>query len=124
MQAPAHIIRVSHLGGIDVGYRLAHRYDPNKPTCVLINSFTTSCLLYENEFKNENITDVMNLLAIEPLGHGQTRVQVEHFTFWDTAIMNLQVLDALAITKTFVLGTSQGGFIAARMALIAPERGC
>jgi len=36
--------------------------------------------------------------------------------------MNLQVMDALRIKKAFVLGTSQGGWITVRMALLAPNR--
>jgi pimeloyl-ACP methyl ester carboxylesterase len=36
--------------------------------------------------------------------------------------MNLQVLDALGIEKTFVLGTSQGGWITVRMALLRPSQ--
>ena len=36
--------------------------------------------------------------------------------------MNLQVMSALGIEKAFVLGTSQGGWITARMALLAPDR--
>jgi len=63
----------------------------------------------------------MNLLAIELLGHGQTRTNSQTFTYWDTAIMNLQVLAALGISKAFVLGTSQGGWITVRMALLAPD---
>lgn len=39
------------------------------------------------------------------------------------AIMNLQVLDALSVQgPIFVLGTSQGGWITTRMALLAPDR--
>lgn len=64
----------------------------------------------------------MNLLAIELLGHGQTRTKLENFTYWDTAIMNLQVMEKLGVKKAFVLGTSQGGWITVRMALLAPER--
>lgn len=41
---------------------------------------------------------------------------------WDTAEMNLQVMDKLGIKTAFVLGTSQGGWICVRMALLAPER--
>jgi len=63
----------------------------------------------------------MNLLAIELLGHGQTRTKSENFTYWDSAIMNIQVLSALGIKKAFVLGTSQGGWITVRMALLAPD---
>jgi pimeloyl-ACP methyl ester carboxylesterase len=36
--------------------------------------------------------------------------------------MNIQVMGALGIEKAFVLGTSQGGWMAARMALLAPEK--
>ena len=64
----------------------------------------------------------MNLLAIELLGHGHTRTKSENFTYWDTAIMNVQVMDALGIKEAFVLGTSQGGWITVRMALVAPDR--
>ena len=66
----------------------------------------------------------MNLIAIELLGHGQTRAEkTEHWTYWDTAVMNLQVLDQLGVKgKVFVLGTSQGGWICVRMALLQPER--
>ena len=53
-------------------------------------------------------------------GHGQTSASYEQFTYWDSAIANLQVLDALGIPEAFCLGTSQGGWIAARMAILAP----
>jgi len=36
--------------------------------------------------------------------------------------MNIQVMDALGIKKAFVLGTSQGGWVTVRMALIAPDK--
>ena len=117
------IVHVPHLGGIDAGYQMPHSYDASKPTLVLVNSFTTSSELYQSQFKNKDLTDRMNLIAIELLGHGQTRCKTEHFTYWDTAIMNLQVLDALGIKgKIFVLGTSQGGWICVRMALLAPDK--
>ena len=66
----------------------------------------------------------MNLLAIELLGHGQTRTKSEQFTYWDTAIMNIQVMEALGIKEASVLGTSQGGWITTRMALLAPDKVC
>jgi fumarate hydratase, class II len=45
----------------------------------------------------------------------------DQFTYWDTAIANLQALEALGIEQAFVLGTSQGGWIAARMAMLDPN---
>ena len=115
-------VQVPHLGGIQAGYQMPHPYDPSKPTLVLVNSFTTSSELYRGQYQNEKLTSKMNLLAIELLGHGQTRTKSENFTYWDTAIMNLQVMEALGVKKAFVLGTSQGGWITVRMALLAPDR--
>lgn len=115
-------VHVPHLGGIDAAYQMPHPYDPAKPTLVLVNSFTTSSELYSKQYANKGLADKMNLIAIELLGHGQTRTKREHWTYWDTAEMNLQVLDALNIEKAFVLGTSQGGWITVRMALMRPEK--
>lgn len=115
-------VHVPHLGGIDAAYQMPHPYDPAKPTLVLVNSFTTSSELYSKQYANKELTDNMNLIAIELLGHGQTRTKREHWTYWDTAEMNLQVLDALNIEKAFVLGTSQGGWITVRMALMRPDK--
>ena len=114
-------ISVPHLEST-VGYQIPFAYNASKPTLVLVNSFTTSSELYRSQFENEKLTSTMNLLAIELLGHGQTRTKHEHFTYWDTAIINLQVMEALDVAKAFVLGTSQGGWITARMALLAPEK--
>ena len=115
-------VHVAHLGGIEAGYQMPHRYDPSKPTLVLVNSFTTSSELYKGQYENQKLTSAMNLLAIELLGHGKTRTKSENFTYWDTAIMNLQVMEALGVKKAFVLGTSQGGWITVRMALLAPDK--
>lgn len=67
-------IHVPHLGGVDAGYQLAQPYDASKPTVILVNSFTTSSELYRAQFQNEELTEKMNLIAIELLGHGQTQV--------------------------------------------------
>ncbi|KAH8687853.1 alpha/beta hydrolase fold family protein [Tricladium varicosporioides] len=120
--ANTRTIHVAHLGGIDAGYQMPRPYDPSKPTLVLVNSFTTSSELYRDQYANKDLTDKINLLAIELLGHGKTRTRSENFTYWDTAIMNLQVMEALGIKKAFVLGTSQGGWITVRMALLAPDK--
>ncbi|RKH92440.1 alpha/beta fold hydrolase, partial [Corallococcus sp. AB038B] len=44
------------------------------------------------------------------------------FTFWDTASDSLKLLTKLGIDHFYVLGTSQGGFIALRMTLLEPQR--
>ncbi|EFX05414.1 alpha beta hydrolase fold family [Grosmannia clavigera kw1407] len=116
-------VEVPHLGGIKAGYRLSNgAVDPTKPTVVLINSMCTTSALYNDQFDSKTLTDAANLLAIEPLGHGATSCAVDHFTYWDSAIMALQVMDKLGVSKAFALGTSQGGWVVVRMALLAPDR--
>ncbi|KAF5987024.1 microsomal epoxide hydrolase [Fusarium coicis] len=116
-------IKVPHLGGIDAGYRVSGSgIDSSKPTLVLVNSMCTTSSLFEAQFSAQELTDKVNLLAIEPLGHGATSSKSEHFTYWDSAIMNLQVMEALGVDKAFALGTSAGGWIVVRMALLAPEK--
>lgn len=121
--AANHTIKVPHLGGILAGYRLSNDgIDPKKPTLVLINSMCTTSSLYDAQFASKALHNTVNLLAIEPLGHGATSCPSDHFTYWDTAIMALQVMDALNVPKAFALGTSQGGWMVVRMALLAPDR--
>jgi pimeloyl-ACP methyl ester carboxylesterase len=115
-------VTVPHLGGTQVGYRMPQSLDRSKPTLVMVNSFSTSADLFTPQFEDEALRNSANLIAIELFGHGHTRSPSEQFTYWDTAIANLQVMDALGIDKAFVLGTSQGGWVAARMAMLEPER--
>ncbi|KAJ6021464.1 hypothetical protein N7540_006968 [Penicillium herquei] len=115
-------VRVPHLGGIDAAYQMPREYDPAKPTLVLVNAFTATSELFRQQFDDLELAGQMNLIAIELLGHGQTRTAAEHWTYWDTAVMNFQVLDALGIGRVFVSGTSQGGCVTVLMALLNPER--
>ena len=117
----AATITVPHLGSSHIGYVLGEPFDETLPTLVLVNSFTTSADLYRAQFDDEELGRTANLLAIEPYGHGSTRAGYADFTYWDSAAAALQVLDALGIERAFVLGTSQGGWIAVRMALLAPD---
>jgi len=121
----ARSTRVSHLGGIEAGYRMAAPYKQYKPTLILVNSFTTASDLYASQFQNSKLVEAMNLIAIEPLGHGKSKLRtpgLETFTYWDSATMILQVMDVIGVKKAFALGTSQGGWIVARLALLAPDR--
>jgi pimeloyl-ACP methyl ester carboxylesterase len=116
-------VRVPHLGGITVGYRLSNeKVDSSKPTIVLLNSMCTTSSLYDAQYESSTLTSRVNLLAIEPLGHGATSTSTEHWTYWDSAVMALQAMEALGVDQAFALGTSQGGWIVARMALLAPDK--
>lgn len=125
MPSPTISVNITHLGALNVGYRLTNNaIDPAKPTLVCINSMCMTTALFDAQFNDFNLTNAMNILAIEPLGHGSTTfpTKASHFTYWDTAIVALEVMTALKVEKAFVLGTSQGGWMIVRMALLAPER--
>ena len=115
------VIDIPHLGGSKIGCRFSSNFNPDLPTLVLVNSFTTSSELYLKQFADERMTSKANLIAMEPFGHGASRAPNEQFTYWDSAIANIQVLEKLGITSAFALGTSQGGWIVMRMALLAPD---
>lgn len=127
VMAATQTVEVSHLGGIEVGYAISGDGTTDvlkngKPTCVLINALHTTVAFWRPQFEDEELTSTANLLAIEPLGHGATVCSTDYFTYWDTATMALQVMDKLGVERAFAMGTSQGGFIVARMALLAPDR--
>ena len=120
--AAKQTVEVAHLGAT-VGYAISNGgLDLSNPTCVMINSMNTTSSLYEPQMKSKRLTDVVNVLAIEPLGHGSSTCSTDHFTYWDTATVALQAMTKLGVDKAFALGTSQGGWIIVRMALLAPER--
>jgi 3-oxoadipate enol-lactonase len=54
-------------------------------------------------------------------GHGETPVDGS-FTYWDSANDALALLDHLGLESAVFAGMSQGGFIAMRAALLAPQR--
>ena len=117
----AETVAVPHLGGSSIGYEFGKPYDASLPTLAMVNSFSTSTELYRPQFADERLAATANLLALEPYGHGHTRAGWRTFTYWDSAVADLQALDALGIPEAFVLGTSQGGWVAARMAMLAPR---
>jgi pimeloyl-ACP methyl ester carboxylesterase len=117
----AETVAVPHLGGSSIGYAFGKPYDASLPTLAMVNSFSTSTELYRPQFADEELAATANLLALEPYGHGRTRASYEQFTYWDSAVADLQALEALGIPEAFVLGTSQGGWVVARMAMLAPR---
>lgn len=125
MPSPTLPITLTHLGTLKVGYRISNTsIDPSKPTLVCINSMCMTTALFDAQFADAALTSRMNILAIEPLGHGSTTLpsRAAHFTYWDSAAVALEVMTALDVRKAFVLGTSQGGWIVVRMALLSPDR--
>lgn len=117
----AELCKTSLDNGITLAYRSSHTIDKSIATIVMFHSFLMDSRLYERQFEDVRYA-VYNLIAIDEHGHGGTTGRDEDFTFWDTASDALKLLTKLDIERFYVLGTSQGGFIALRMALLEPER--
>lgn len=122
--APTHTVPVPHLGA-QVGFAISNgKLDPAKPTVVLVNALCATHEMYAGQLASGSgpLAAAANVVAVEPLGHGATACATEHFTAWDSALVALQAMDALGVGRAVLAGTSQGGWIVVRMALLAPER--
>lgn len=89
------------------------------PAVVLLHSFLMDVTMWAPQVAAFGQNH--RLIAIDERGHGQTPANAP-FDYWDVARDALAVLDHLGIDRAAVIGTSQGGFVALRMALLAPER--
>lgn len=89
------------------------------PVVVLLHSFLMDATMWAPQVTA--FGDSYRLIAIDERGHGETPANGP-FDHWDVAKDALAVLDELEIPGAAVVGTSQGGFVALRMALLAPER--
>jgi pimeloyl-ACP methyl ester carboxylesterase len=89
------------------------------PAVVLLHSFLMDASMWAPQVAA--LGQDYRLIAIDERGHGDTPASAP-FDYWDVAGDALAVLDHLDIGGAAVIGTSQGGFVALRMALLAPER--
>jgi pimeloyl-ACP methyl ester carboxylesterase len=120
---PLKTVKVSHLRGTTISYSLPNGpIKSSKPTLVFINGYSGNAHRFHAQVNDPQLTEIANLLVLEPLGHGSTNTSAPAFTLWDAAWTFAQALDALNVQKYMVCGTSMGGFIAARLALYTPER--
>jgi pimeloyl-ACP methyl ester carboxylesterase len=68
------------------------------------------------------LRDTYRLITWDARGFGETTYDEQPFTYWDLAADCIALLDHLGIETAVVGGMSQGGFLALRVALTAPER--
>ncbi|MDJ0362294.1 alpha/beta hydrolase [Rhodococcus sp. H29-C3] len=68
------------------------------------------------------LVDRARVVTWDSRRHGRTSDRGDAFTYWDLARDALAVLDDLGVEKAIVGGMSQGGYIALRTALLAPDR--
>lgn len=89
------------------------------PAVVLLHSFLMDVSMWAPQVAAFGRR--FRLIAVDERGHGATPANGP-FDYWDVARDVLAVLDDLGIGSAAVVGTSQGGFVALRTALLAPER--
>ena len=89
------------------------------PAVVLLHSFLMDGDMFAPQVAA--LGDTFRLIAIDERGHGKTP-EDGPFTYWDVADDVLAVADELGLDQFAVVGTSQGGFIGLRLALLAPDR--
>ena len=89
------------------------------PAVVLLHSFLMDGDMFAPQIAA--LGDKFRLVTVDERGHGKTPVDGP-FSYWDVAEDVLAVVDELGIDQFAVVGTSQGGFIALRLALSAPGR--
>jgi pimeloyl-ACP methyl ester carboxylesterase len=89
------------------------------PAVVLLHSFLTDGGLFAPQLTA--LGDGFRRVTIDERGHGGSPA-TGPFDYWDVARDVLGVLDTLGIERAAFVGTSQGGFVALRTALLAPDR--
>jgi 3-oxoadipate enol-lactonase len=87
---------------------------------VLAHGFLMDRSMFEPQI--EAFSDRYRLITWDQRGFGQTEFDSRPFTYWDSAADCLALLDQLQVDRAVIGGMSQGGFIALRAALEAPER--
>ena len=92
---------------------------PAAPTVVLLHAFLTDTRMFAPQV--EALNQDFRLIAVDERGHGGTPGDGP-FDYWDVARDVLGLLDELQVDRAAVVGTSQGGFVGMRLALLAPER--
>lgn len=89
------------------------------PPLVLLHSFAMDGSMFGPQV--DAFADEYRCVTVDERGHGGTAADGP-FSCWDVADDVIAVLDHLAIDAAVLAGTSQGGFIALRVALVAPGR--
>jgi len=103
-------------GGQEVGYT---DHGGDGPVVVLLHSYLMDGRMFAPQLAA--FGDRFRCVTIDERGHGATPA-TGPFDYWDVARDVLGVLDHLGIGRAAVVGTSQGGFVALRLALTAPDR--
>jgi pimeloyl-ACP methyl ester carboxylesterase len=102
------------------GQRLAYTdHGGTGPAVVVLHSFLMDGSMFEPQV--QAWAGEFRTIAVDERGHGGTPAEAP-FDHWDVARDVIALLDHLGIARAAVVGTSQGGFVGLRAALLAPQR--
>jgi pimeloyl-ACP methyl ester carboxylesterase len=103
------------------GARIAYDDTGGKqPAVILAHGFLMDRDMFRPQV--QALRSTHRVVTWDERGFGETEYDELPFTYWDSADDCLSLLDHLGIERAVVGGMSQGGFVALRVALTAPER--
>ncbi len=89
------------------------------PVVLLLHAFLMDHEMFDRQVRD--LGSAFRLISMDERGHGGT-VADGPYDYWDVARDAFGLLTELGIEQAAVVGTSQGGFVGLRMAILAPER--
>jgi 3-oxoadipate enol-lactonase len=90
------------------------------PPVILAHGFLMDHSMFDPQV--EAFASDHRMITWDQRGFGQTEFDDQPFTYWESAKDLLGLMDHLGIDSAVVGGMSQGGFLALRAALLAPDR--
>ncbi|WP_281613827.1 alpha/beta hydrolase [Flammeovirga sp. SubArs3] len=96
------------------------RGEKSAPAVIFLHGFLMDCTMFLSQM--EALEDEYRVIGIDARGFGKTQWDGKSFTLYDTVNDTIAVMDHLEIEKASIVGMSQGGYAALRMALKAPNR--
>ena len=105
-------------GGIRIRY--AERGPADGPAIVMLHGYSDSWFSFSRVIPL--LPDTMRVIAIDQRGHGDSGRPADGYSMDDFARDVIQLMDALKIERSIVVGHSMGSFVGRRVAALAPGR--